>query len=154
MGELTLQPITFKEACDFILQFHRHHLPPQGWKFGIGVNDGDHVVGVVTVGRPVARNLDDGWTAEITRCCTDGTPHVSSMLYAAAWRAARAMGYKRMITYTLAEEAGTSVIAAGWKTVYQTEPGSWDRKSRPRVDKHPIGQKTLWEMKVSERSAK
>jgi hypothetical protein len=73
---LNVQPITQREAFAFIATHHRHHLPPQGCKFCIGVNDGVKVVGVIVVGRPVARNLDDGWTAEATRCCTDGTPHV------------------------------------------------------------------------------
>jgi len=142
---LELQPITYKEACAFIQQHHSHHLPPQGWKFGVAVSDGEKVVGVVTVGRPVARALDDGFTLEVTRCCTDGTTHVASMLYGAAWRATKAMGYRRLITYTLIEEAGTSLIAAGWKALYETAGGSWSCPSRKRVDTHPLGQKTLWE---------
>lgn len=142
---LSLQPITYAEACAFITEHHSHHLPPQGWKFGVAVNGGEKVVGVITIGRPVARNLDNGWTLEVTRCCTDGTPHVASMLYGAAWRAVKAMGYKRLITYTLAEETGTSLTAAGWKSLYETGGGSWSCESRPRVDKHPLGQKTLWE---------
>ena len=143
---LELQPITYAEACEFIRKHHRHHLPPQGWKFGIAVNDGDKVVGVVTVGRPVARHLDDTWTLEVTRCCTDGTKNAASKLYGAAWRAGKALGYKRMITYTLIEEIGTSLLAAGWKTLYSTSGGSWNRKSRPRIDKAPTSQKTLWEV--------
>jgi len=142
---LDLQPISKAEADRFILQHHRHHKPAQGWKFGIGVNNGTNVVGVICVGRPVARAFDDGYTAEVTRCCTDGTPHAASKLYAAAWRAARAMGYHRMVTYLLAEERGTSVVAAGWRCVGEAGGGTWSRKSRPRIDKHPIGQKTLWE---------
>jgi hypothetical protein len=143
---LQLQPISYPEACDFIRQHHRHHLPPQGWKFGIALNDGEKVVGVITVGRPVARKTDDGWTLEVTRCCTDGTKNAASMLYGAAWRATRALGYRRLITYTLIEESGTSLRAAGWKTIGQTQGGSWDTPSRPRVDKAPTGQKTIWEM--------
>ena len=142
---LELQPITYKEACEFIRQYHSHHLPPQGWKFGLAVNDGQKVVGVVTVGRPVARMLDDGWTLEVTRCCTDRTPHVASKLYAAAWRAVRALGYQRLITYTLADELGVSLQAANWRIVGQAGGGTWNRKARPRVDTHPTGQKTLWE---------
>lgn len=142
---LDLQPITYREACAFIRQHHRHHLPPVGWKFGVGVNDGNAVVGVVTIGRPVARGLDDGTTLEVTRCCTDGTKHAASMLYGAAWRATKALGYRRLITYTLIEEPGTSLKAAGWKALYETKGGSWSCESRPRVDTHPLGQKTLWE---------
>ena len=146
-GHLRLQPITLKEANAFVVQHHRHHGPVVGAKYAIGLNDGGgQVVGVVIVGRPVARGFDDGYTAEVTRCCTDGTPHAASKLYAAAWRAARAMGYRRAVTYTLAEEPGVSIQAAGWKCIGQTRGGSWSCPSRPRVDTHPLGQKKLWEI--------
>lgn len=123
---LQLQPITFDEACEFVRLHHRHHLPPVGWKFGVAVNDGEKVVGVVMVGRPVSRHLDNGWTLEVTRCCTDGTKNAASMLYGAAWRAARALGYRRLITYVIASETGTSIKAAGWKVVGQAGGGSWN----------------------------
>jgi hypothetical protein len=89
--------------------------------------------------------MDNGWTLEVTRCCTDQTRNACSMLYAAAWRAAKALGYRRLITYTLASEGGSSLKAAGWKVIHQTRAQSWDRQSRPRVDKHPTVQKLLWE---------
>ena len=114
---LQLQPISYGEACEFIKLHHRHHLPPQGWKFGIAVNSNDIIVGVITVGRPVARHYDDGWTLEVTRCAIDGTKNAPSMLYGAARRAAFAMGYKRLITYTLQSEPGTSLFASGWKCI-------------------------------------
>jgi hypothetical protein len=142
---LELQPIHRDEARAFIAAHHRHHLPPQGWLFGIAVNDVHQVVGVATIGRPVARHLQDGYTAEVTRCCTDGTRNAASMLYAAAWRAARAIGYRRLITYTLAEERGTSLQAAGWRMLGERRGKSWHTPSRPRVDRHPTGQKTLWQ---------
>lgn len=145
---LSLQPITFDEAQEFIRQHHRHHLPPVGWKFGIAVNDGERVVGVITVGRPVARHMDNGWTLEVTRCCTDGTKDACSKLYAAAWRATKAMGYRRLVTYTLATESGSSLRAAGFKTLYKVKGRSRDCQSRPRVDKHPTMDKSLWEMGV------
>lgn len=142
---LVLQPLYFNEACVFIAEHHSHHLPPQGWKFGIAVNDGEKVVGVVTVGRPVSRFLDDGWTLEVTRCCTDRTKNAASMLYGAARRATFALGYKRLITYTLVTELGTSLRAAGWKEIGRTGGGSWNRSSRPRVDTHPLQTKILWQ---------
>ena len=142
---LELQPISYPEACQFILENHSHHLPPQGWKFGIAVNDGKQIVGVITIGRPVARHLDNGWVLEVTRCCTNGVKNAASKLYAAAWNAVKNMGYKRLITYTLITEKGTSLKAAGWKIIGETSGGSWSCKSRPRIDKHPLGQKTLWE---------
>lgn len=142
---LNLQPVELEEAKEFVRRHHRHHRPPVGHKFSIGVNDGEKVVGVAIVGRPVSRHLDNGTTLEVTRCCTDGTPHVASKLYAAAWRATKALGYQRLITYTLKDETGVSLKAAGWKVLYQTQGGSWSCPSRPRVDKHPTGQKMLWE---------
>ena len=146
---LDLQPITYKEASEFIRRHHRHHLPPQGWKFGIAVNNGEKVVGVITVGRPVARMLDDGWTLEVTRCATDGTRNAPSKLYGAAKRVTFALGYKRIITYTLQSEPGTSLIASNWKCLGEAGGGTWNRKSRPRVDTHPTEQKTLWEVSNS-----
>lgn len=144
---LHLQPIDFDEAARFIALHHRHHLPPVGWKWGVAVNDGEKVVGVVTVGRPVARMLDDGFTLEVTRCCTDSTPHVASMLYGAAWRACKALGFRRLVTYTLKSESGTSLRAAGYRALYETKdrPNGWDTPSRPRVVKAPTEGKTLWE---------
>jgi len=142
---IELQPITYSEACEFIKNHHRHHLPPQGWKYGIAANDGEKIVGVVTVGRPAARHLDDSWTLEVTRCCSDGTKNVCSKLYAAAWRAARALGFKRMVTYTLASEHGSSLKASGWKCLYKTQGGSWECKRRKRVYVGNTDQKLLWE---------
>lgn len=149
--KLELQPVSKFEADEFIRAHHAHHPPTQGWKFGIAVNDGEKIVGVVTVGRPVARYLNDGETLEVTRCCTDGTKHVASMLYAAARRAVKAMGYARLITYTLAEERGTSLLAAGWKPLYETHGGSWSCAKRPRLDKHPTTPKKMWIAETKER---
>lgn len=148
-ARLQTQPITHREAKRFIEEHHRHNPSTHGWKFGIGLNDGEKVVGVVIVGRPVARGLDDGWTAEVTRCCTDGTPNACSMLYGAAWRAARAMGYRRLVTYTGTEEPGSSLKAAGFTALYQTKAKSWDMPGRPRVDKHDIRPRTLWEISAA-----
>ena len=144
---LNLQPITFEEAATFVNQHHRHHIPSVGWKFGIAVNDGHDVRGVVMVGRPVARHLDDGRTLEVTRCCTDGAKNAASMLYGAAWRATKALGYARLITYTLDTEPGTSLRAAGWREIGAAGGGSWHtpNSGRPRVDKHPTQPKIRWE---------
>lgn len=144
---LDLTPITLKEARRFVDQHHRHHRAPTGGLFAIGAACDLMVVGVVIVGRPVARLLSTGYTAEVSRVCVlEGYPNACSMLYAAAWRAARAMGYRRLVTYVLASESGTSLRAAGWKEVGSSKGGSWSRTSRPRVDLHPTGQKTLWQV--------
>ncbi len=112
---LEIVPMTLREANAYVEQNHRHHGPVAGHKYSIGLSDGEKIVGVAIVGRPVSRHLDDGWTLEVNRLCTDGTKNACSMLYAAAWRAARAMGYKRLITYILESENGASLRAAGWK---------------------------------------
>lgn len=113
MATLHIQPIDFSEACEFVRRLHRHHRPPVGSKLQVAVNDGEKVVGVIIAGRPVSRMLDDGLTVEVTRCCTDGTRNACSLLYGAAWRAAKALGFRRMVTYTLPDEGGASLRAAG-----------------------------------------
>lgn len=144
---LEIQPITFSEAAEYIRAHHRHHIPPVGWLFGCAVNNGEEVVGVVTIGRPVARVYDDGYTAEVTRCCTDGTRNACSMLYGASWRAAKALGYRKLITYTRTNESGSSLKAAGWRVVGERKARSWaaDSNARPRVDKSDPFQRMLWE---------
>lgn len=142
---LSLAPVDFGQAKAFIAKHHRHHLPPSGWKWGVAALDSGVVVGVITVGRPVARKQDDGWTLEVTRCCTDGTKNACSFLYAAAWRAGQAQGYRRMITYTLEEEQGASLRAANWQELRLTESRTWNSPSRPRVDKSPPSVKRLWQ---------
>lgn len=145
---LTIIPITFAEACAFVQTHHRHHKPPVGHLFSVAVADDAGVVrGVAIVGRPVARLLQDGFTAEVTRSATDGCDHANSCLYGAAWRAVKAMGYRRLVTYTQAEESGTSLRAAGWRVVAERPArAGWDMPSRPRVDTHPTQvQRTLWE---------
>lgn len=102
------------------------------------------MVGVAIVGRPVARNADDGFTAEVIRLCTTGVANGCSRLYAACWRAAKGMGYRRMITYILATESGTSLRAAGWQQLGCVRGRSWDRSKRPRTDKHPTCDKIKW----------
>lgn len=144
---LQIHPVTLKEATAFVKRHHRHHRPPQGGLFAIGVADEGAVEpnGVAIVGRPVARMADDGWTAEVTRLCTDGSRNACSMLYRACWRAAKAMGYRRLITYTLPEEGGASLRGSGAKLLGEAGGGRWSRESRPRVDLHPTQRKLLWE---------
>lgn len=135
---LQVVPVSYQEACVFVRKYHRHHKPPQGHKFSIGLANENGLVGVAIVGRPVARLLDNGYTAEVTRLCTDGTKNACSMLYAACWRAARAMGYRELITYILETEKGTSLNAAGWKCLGKAGGGTWDRLNRSRKDDHPL----------------
>ena len=142
---LRVTPITLREARAYVDEHHRHHRAPQGGLFAVSASAGDRVVGVVIIGRPVARMLCDGYSAEVTRLCTDGSPNACSLLYAAAWRAARAMGYLRLLTYTLKEEGGASLRAAGWRCIGEAGGGSWSRIGRPRIDAHPTQPKLRWE---------
>ena len=112
---LELKPITLKTANEFVQKYHRHHKPTVGHKFSIGVSDGEKIVGVSICGRPVSRHLDDGWTLEVNRLCTDGTRNACSILYAASARAAKALGYKRIVTYILESENGASLRASGFR---------------------------------------
>ena len=147
MSKLEISPIDLAEANAFVETLHRHHKPVPGAKFCIAVNDGERICGVAIVGRPVARMLDNGWTLEVNRVCTDGTRNACSILYGAAWRAAKALGYRRLITYTLPEEGGASLRGAGWRNVGLRGGGNWNCKSRPRIDTPKVlrGQKVLWE---------
>lgn len=144
---LQVVPLTLSEANALVERWHRHHAPVVGHKFSIGCAEGDRVCGAACVGRPVARRLDDGWTLEVNRCVTDGTRNACSILYGAAWRAAKALGYRRLITYTLPQEGGASLRGAGWRLVGMAGGGNWNVPSRPRVDTAETlrGQKTLWE---------
>jgi hypothetical protein len=119
---LRVVPCTQRQAKQFVHDHHRHNDPPPGGLFALAALDVDRLCGVVIVGRPVAKGLQDGLTAEITRCCSDGTRNVCSLLYGRARRAAFALGYRRVITYTLPEENGASLRAAGMEP-HQTSLG-------------------------------
>lgn len=138
-------PIKLSDANAFVSMHHRRHKPVVGHKFSIGAVRDNKIVGVVIVGRPVARLRDDGETLEVTRLCTDGTRNACSFLYGTAARAAFALGYRRIGTYTLPDEGGASLRATGWKLIGERGGGTWVRKDRPRADAHPLGAKLLWE---------
>lgn len=145
-ARLYLCPITLREANAFVHQHHRHHRPVRGCICTVAAARDERIVGVAIVGRPVARELQDGWTCEVTRCATDRTPNACSMLYAASWRAARNLGWRRCVTYTLPSESGASLRAAGYRLVGEAGGGSWSRTERPRVDMHPLQTKLRWEV--------
>lgn len=148
--ETLLTPVSFRQACSFINEHHRHHMAPQGMKFALGLSNGERLIGVLTAGRPVSRHRDNGYTLEVTRLCVNKAYiHSCSKLYAAARRVAREMGYHSLITYTLDEESGTSLRAAGFQLLGKSLGGSWNSLGRQRVDKHPIGQKKYWMLNIS-----
>lgn len=150
---LELVPISIKEARAFVARHHRTHKRLKVIaRFAVGVARDGVVVAVAITGNPKARKLQDGWTAEVVRVCSiDKRPegdHAScacSMLYAASWRAARALGFRRLVTYSLPEEGGASLRAAGWTLLGEVGGGSWSRRERPRVDAHPTQVKLRWE---------
>jgi hypothetical protein len=148
-------PLTLAQANEFIEKNHRHHHKVPRDKFRVGCEVGGKLVGVATVGQPLARLLCDGFTLEVTRLCTDGTKGVCSFLYSRCARIAKEMGYHKIITYILESEDGTSLKASGWHCeVEKCGGGSWNVPSRPRevvvttlfgeVQKYPIGKKQRW----------
>lgn len=148
---LELVPISLREANDFVTNFHRHsgRTSRDGGKFAIGAAEGGELFGIAIVGRPIARLLNDSFTAEVLRTCTrpEAPKNTNSFLYGACWRAWRAMGGKKLVTYTLQTEGGTSLRAAGWSVVAECAPGKWDRKNRERRWQPIYGQaKFRWEV--------
>lgn len=150
---MQIVPITLKTAKEFVAEHHRHNKPPTWHKFSIGLDKDGILVGVATAGRPVARHFDDGFTLEVNRTCTTGEPNANSMLYGAIWRCAKAMGYRRLITYTQADETGASLRAVGWNRVKELPARkSWAESSvKFRHKKDPVGNggvaRVLWEIK-------
>jgi hypothetical protein len=153
---LQITPITLRQASDFIALHHRHNKPPRGWKFGVAVRRDDVLVGVATAGRPIARAFDDGLTLEVNRTCTDGTMNANSMLYGAVWRAGKAMGYRRGITYIQGDETGASLKAAGWVKVKDlpARPGWAESSVKLKETRDPVGNggvyRQLWEIRSKE----
>lgn len=147
-GRLQLRKIELSEANDFVRVLHRHHKPVVGHKFSLGAVSDENLVGVAIVGRPVSRMRDDGNTLEVTRLCTDGTRNACSFLYGASAKACFALGYRRIGTYLLASETGSSVLGAGWRCLGERGGGSWSVPSRPRKDTHPLEKKLLFELEA------
>lgn len=145
--KLRVVPCDLLEANAFVRQHHRHHQPVPGHKFSLAVSDStDTVRGVAIVSRPTARMSDDAMTLEVVRVATDGCRNACSALYGAARRATFALGYTRLLTYTLPAEGGASLRGAGFKLIGEAGGGSWSRGTRPRVDRHPLQSKLRWEV--------
>ena len=139
-----IAPITFREASEYINQYHRHHNATVGCKFCISVVDDDgQLRGVAVCGRPVSRKLDDGFTLEINRVCTDGARNACSMLYGACVRIAKAMGYRKVITYTLQSEDGASLKASNFICEGKAGGTHWTG-SRNRGQNIPAELKNRW----------
>jgi hypothetical protein len=148
MSHLRIVPLELKDANAFVDKLHRHHDPVVRDKFRIGaaITEGIlvYLCGVVQVGRPRARALDDGLTLEVLRLCTDGTRNACSFLYGAAARVAKGLGYDKLITYILDTEDGASLRAAGWHKEADIKGHSWNCPSRPRKTTAPTCDKQRW----------
>ena len=142
--KLTIKPISLKAANEYVAENHRHSKPTRGHKFSISVHNEHGLVGVAIIGRPVARVLDNGTTAEILRVCTDGTPNACSKLYGASVKACKAMGYTKIVTYTTAEENGASLKASNFTPTGNVTARQWDTPSRPREQREAL-ERTRWE---------
>lgn len=148
---LKVVPLTLAQLNEFVEKHHRHHKKVQGHRFSLGVlNEAEEMVGACSVGRPVARGCDPYLTAEVTRLVTDGTRNACSILYAAAARACAAMGFKKIQTYILEAEPGTSLKAAGWAYEETTTGGDWNHSKayagKRRTDQ-PMTPKQRWAKK-------
>lgn len=146
---LRLGSVPQKEAKQFVRDHHSHCPPPAGWRWGHAVFNGEELVGVAMVGRPVARRLDASKIVEVNRVCVSSWPeelawNACSMLYGAAAREAKRRSFRRIITYTLESEAATALKAVGWERELTTAGGSWDRAGRRRQDKSPTCRKVRW----------
>jgi len=152
--KLRVVPITLKEANALVAKLHRHHKPAVGLRFAIGAERDGRLVGAAIVGRPVARKTPQYRIAEVTRLVSDGTKNVCSLLYAACARAAEAIGYDLIQTFTLATEPGTSLVAAGWVRV-GTSPGrDWNVPSRGgRRTDQAMGARVRWERRFAKAKA-
>jgi hypothetical protein len=136
--KLTHQPISLKTAQTFITEHHRHNKAPRGHKYSVAAVWDGEIVGVVIVGRTIARKLDDGFTVEVLRCCVrDGAPrNTPSYLYGISRRIWQAWGGKKVITYNLQSESGDSLRGAGFVLSAKTRGTAkgWDRKKRSRAN--------------------
>ena len=141
---MNVVPMTLRAARAYVKEQHRHAKKIQGGLFAVGAEEAGRFVGCAIVAMPVARMLQDGRTVEIRRCCTDGTRNACSFLYRVCVRVANAMGYRRVLTYTLESESGASLRGAGFKVTKRTRAEHWNRRFRVR-DEQPIQHKLRWE---------
>jgi hypothetical protein len=149
---LGVVPCTIDQANAFVQQMHRHHgaIPIARLAFAVADESG-LVRGVALVGRPCNPTLDDNWTLEVRRVCTDGCANACSLLYGAAWKAAKSIGSRRLITYTLPEEGGASLRAVGWKAVQGCGGKPWNHRKRQRqANPQSLIKKTRWEVCTKE----
>ena len=143
---LTVRHMELADANAYVTEYHRHHKAVRGHRFSLACYEDGRLCGVAIVGRPRSRWINQRTTVEVLRLCTDGTQHACSKLYGACRRAAKALGYDRLITYILEDEDGKSLLASGFSYCYTNKGGSWNQPGRPRTDKAPVCPKQLYEI--------
>lgn len=153
--KLQIKQIKQSDAKRFIQEHHRHNKPPVGWRYGAGIWNWETLIGVVMVGRPVARKINHHEIVEVNRLCInpyvdkDLSVHACSQLYGWSAREAKKRGFKKIITYTLQSESGVSLKAAGWNNEGLAGGGSWNTVSRPRIDHAPTQKKIRWSRELA-----
>lgn len=148
---MRIVPVSLKAANQYIETHHRHHQGKKnGYRFAVGLADeSGELIGVAIASNPAGRGQCDGFTLEVSRTCTAGEKNANSMLYGAIRKVALAMGYRRLITYTMPEESGASLRAVGWMQTGLTDGRGWNRPKRSRTDLHPVGPKLRWEYRAA-----
>jgi hypothetical protein len=149
-------PLTLLAANALVLKWHRHHKPIVGHRFSLGVkNDDGELIGAAIIGHPSARTVDQDCVVEVRRLVTNGTPNACSMLYQAAARTAKEMGFEHIHTFILASEPGTSLKASGWSREVESPGGFWRDEVRHGQQvlfdlgaSHPTGAKVRWGRKL------
>jgi hypothetical protein len=143
---LRVIPLRLRFANKLVDDWHRHHQPARGHRFSIGAIDETGTLhGAAIVGRPVSQGFDPDKVAEVVRLVTNGKKNAPSLLYAAAARACREMGFEKIQTYILESETGTTLLAAGWTLEARTKGGDWNRPSRGgRRTDQPMEDKQRW----------
>lgn len=146
---LTIRHIELADANSYVTAHHRHHKAVRGHRFSLACHEDGRLCGVAIVGRPRSRRIDQHSTVEVLRLCTDGTKNACSKLYGACRKAAKVLGYDRLITYILESEDGASLRASGFSYCYTNRGGSWNQPGRSRTDKAPVCPKHLYEIILS-----
>lgn len=144
---LKIVPLELRELNELVEKWHRHHKRVQGHRFSIGVIDTDtgELVGGCSVGRPVARRINPKEVLEVTRLVTNGHRNACSILYAAAARVGRELGYKKIQTYILQSESGHSLKVSGWQNEGEAGGGQWKHTDgKPRRTDQPTEKKQRW----------
>lgn len=135
---IELRPITRDLANDCVRRWHRHHKPVRQRVLSVGAFIEGEIVGAAIVEPAKAEALSKNGVFEVTRlACRGGgatlnghVDGVASKLLGAAWGAMRAMGCRRMCSYTRLDESGVCYRAAGWVAVAFSKGEAWDHGNK------------------------